>query len=68
MNYGDGIYGGIFVAALYSEAFFESDIHKIIEKALRSMPSESDYYKIIQDVIALHQQLSFRLALSMEGA
>ncbi len=24
MNYGDGIYGGIFVAALYSEAFFES--------------------------------------------
>ena len=27
MNYGDGVYGGIFVAALYSEAFFESDIH-----------------------------------------
>jgi hypothetical protein len=54
MNYGDGVYGGIFVAALYSEAYFESDIPKIIEIALRSIPSESDYYKVIRDVINLH--------------
>jgi hypothetical protein len=56
MNYGDGVYGGIFVGALYSEAYFESDIPKIIEKALRSIPEESDYFKIIKDVIKLHQQ------------
>jgi hypothetical protein len=56
MNYGDGVYGGIFVAALYSEAYFESDIPKIIEKALRSIPAESDYNKIIRDVIRLHLQ------------
>jgi hypothetical protein len=56
MNYGDGVYGGIFVAALYSESFFESDIIKIIKKALRSLPAESDYFKIIQDVIKLNQQ------------
>jgi hypothetical protein len=56
MNYGDGVYGGIFVAALYSEAYFDSDINKIIEKALKSIPSESDYFKIIGDVIKLHQQ------------
>jgi hypothetical protein len=55
MNYGEGVYGGIFVAALYSEAYFESDIPKIIDKALLSIPSESDYYKIIKDVIKLHQ-------------
>ncbi|HUX96965.1 MAG TPA: ADP-ribosylglycohydrolase family protein [Bacteroidales bacterium] len=55
MNYGEGVYGGIFVAALYSEAYFENDIPKIIEKALLSIPSESDYYKIINDVIKLHQ-------------
>jgi hypothetical protein len=54
MNYGDGVYGGIFVSALYSEAFFESDITKIIEKALLSIPSESAYAKIINDVIKLH--------------
>ena len=56
MNYGDGVYGGIFVAALYSEAYFEADILKIIEKALMSIPPESDYYKIVKDVIKLHQQ------------
>jgi len=55
MNYGEGVYGGIFVAALYSEAYFENDIPKIIDKALLSIPAESDYYKIIKDVIRLHQ-------------
>jgi hypothetical protein len=54
MNYGDGIYGGIFVAALYSEAYFEPDIPKIIEKAMQSIPSGSDYYKIVRDVVILH--------------
>jgi len=55
MNYGDGVYGGVFVGALYSEAYFESDIQKIIEKALKSIPEESDYSKIIKDVLKLHQ-------------
>ena len=54
MNYGDGVYGGIFVAALYSEAFFNNDIPAVIEHALKSIPAESDYYKIIKDVIRLH--------------
>jgi len=54
MNYGDGVYGGIFVAALYAEAYFETDIHKIVDKALLSLPAESDYYKIIRDVIRLY--------------
>jgi hypothetical protein len=55
MNYGDGVYGGVFVGALYSEAYFESDMNKIIEKALLSIPAESDYSKIVNDVILLHQ-------------
>ncbi|NMC38806.1 MAG: ADP-ribosylglycohydrolase family protein [Bacteroidales bacterium] len=54
MNYGEGLYGGIFVAALYAEAYFESDINKIITQALRSLPEESDYHKIVMDVIKLH--------------
>jgi len=56
MNYGDGVYGGVFVAALYTEAYFENDIPKIIEKALLSLPAESDYAKIVRDVIILHKQ------------
>jgi len=55
MNYGDGVYGGVFVAALYSEAYFESDISKIIDKALLTIPAESDYSKIVKDVILLHE-------------
>lgn len=54
MNYGDGLYGGIFVAALYSEAFHEKSIRTIVEKALESIPSGSDYHKIISDVIKLY--------------
>lgn len=56
MNYGDGVYGGAFVAGLYAEAYFENDIPKIIDKALLSIPAESDYSKIVNDVILLHGQ------------
>jgi len=56
MNFGDGVYGGVFVAALYAEAYFENDIPKIIDKALLSIPAESDYAKAVQDVKLLHQQ------------
>jgi len=55
MNYGDGVYGGIFLAALNSVAFFESDIPKVIDEALTSIPAESDYAKIVSDVILLHK-------------
>mgnify|MGYP001806049841 CR=1 FL=1 len=55
MNYGDGVYGGVFVAALYAEAYFNNDITQIIDKALLSIPAESDYSKIVKDVILLHQ-------------
>jgi hypothetical protein len=56
MNFGEGLYGGIFVAALYSEAFFETDVDNVVNKALLSVPSESDYAKIVSDVILLHKQ------------
>ena len=56
MNYGEGVYGGAFIASLYAEAYMQSDILKIINKALLSIPIESDYSKIIQDVIAWHKQ------------
>ncbi len=56
MNYGDGVYGGIFLGSLYSAAFFETDINKIIETGLSSIPAESDYSRIVRDVIKLHKQ------------
>ena len=51
MNYGDGLYGGQFVGAMYAEAFFETDIQKIIDAGLRCIPAESQYAEAIRDVI-----------------
>jgi len=56
MNYGDGLYGGQFVAGMYAEAFFEDDIIKIIEAGLRCIPEESQYYGCIRDVLAWYEE------------
>lgn len=51
MNYGDGYYGGLYVASLYSLAFIYDDIHTIVTEALKMIPEESDYHRCISDVI-----------------
>jgi hypothetical protein len=40
MNYGDGVYAGQFMGAMYAEAFFEKDVMKLIEAGRRAIPSE----------------------------
>jgi len=56
MNYGDGIYGGLFVSAMYCHSFVESDIVTVVEKGLRSLPAESRYARCIRDVISWWRQ------------
>lgn len=56
MNYGDGIYGGQFMSGMYAEAFFESDINKIIEAGLRCIPAESQYAECIRDTVAWYRE------------
>ena len=56
MNYGDGVYGGIFLSALYTQAFFENNIATIISNSLKTIPAESNYAKMIAEVINLHKQ------------
>ena len=51
MNYGDGVYGGQWVAAMYAEAFFESDPVKIVEAGLKCIPAGSQYHEAISDVL-----------------
>ena len=43
MNYGDGIYGGMFVSGMYAAAFFESDPRKVVEAGLAAIPARSPY-------------------------
>jgi hypothetical protein len=56
MNYGDGYYGGVYVAALYSLAFVESDVPRLVEEALRIIPPESLFARTIQTVIRGHRE------------
>jgi hypothetical protein len=56
MNYGDGVYGGIYVAAMYSLAFIHNDIEFVVSEALKTIPAESDFYKCIADVIKSYKQ------------
>ena len=54
MNYGDGIYGGMFVSCMYSAAFFESDPHKLVQAGLACIPSKSPYGQLISDLMSWH--------------
>ena len=56
MNYGDGWYGGVYVAAMYSLSFVSDDIGFIVEEALKTIPEQSRYHRCMKDVIAWHKQ------------
>lgn len=55
MNYGDGWYGGVYVAAMYSLAFISDDMEFIVNEALKTIPKESKYYQCMADVIKWHK-------------
>ncbi|MCX6225768.1 MAG: ADP-ribosylglycohydrolase family protein, partial [Bacteroidia bacterium] len=54
MNYGDGWYGGVYMAAMYSLAFVSQDIEYVVTEGLKAIPAESNFYKCIQDVISVY--------------
>jgi len=56
MNYGDGVYGGMFVSSLYTAAYFEDDIDTVVKKALKSIPARSQYAQCVQDAIDGHER------------
>ena len=56
MNYGDGVYGGMYVAALYALAFVYDDMEFIVEEALKPIPDQSEFYRCIADVISWYRQ------------
>ncbi len=56
MNYGDGWYGGVYVAAMYSLAFVSDDVNYVVAEALKAIPEQSEFYRCINDVIKWHKQ------------
>lgn len=55
MNYGDGVYGGQFMGGMYAEAFFESDVIKVIEAGLKCIPQQSQYAEMVRDMVAWYK-------------
>jgi len=56
VNSGDGLYGGIYVANMYSLAFVNNDVSTIVKNALNSIPKESQFAQVIEDVITWHKK------------
>jgi hypothetical protein len=56
MNYGDGWYGGVYVGAMYALAFVSGDINYIVNKALETVPAQSEFYQCIHDVIEWYKK------------
>ncbi len=55
MNYGDGMYAGQFIGAMYATAFFENDPVRIAQTALRAIPEKSQYAEMVRDMIAWYE-------------
>jgi hypothetical protein len=55
MNYGDGWYGGVYVAALYSLAFVRDDVERIVAEALEVLPAQSGFARCVRDVLAAYR-------------
>jgi hypothetical protein len=56
MNYGDGVYGGQFVGAMYAAAFFERDPLRIVQAGLACIPAGTQYRECVEDVIRWHRE------------
>ena len=56
MNYGDGVYGGMFVCGMYAAAFFETDVRRVTEAGLACIPAQSGYGRLIRDLLEASAQ------------
>lgn len=56
MNYGDGWYGGLYMATMYSLAFVSNDMNYIVSKSLTAIPKNSKFRNCIEDVIKLYRE------------
>lgn len=55
-NFGDGVHGGVFVAAMHAEAFVARDLGEVIQAGLAAVPASSLFRQTLEDVIAWHAE------------
>lgn len=50
IGYGDGVYGGVFVAAMHAEAFVARTLDQVIAAGLAAIPPDTDFRRLLADV------------------
>jgi len=53
---GNGVYGGMFIAACISAAFVEKDMLEIVNAGLSTIPQDCEYARMSGDVIAFYKK------------
>ena len=53
---GNGVYGGMFIAACIAKAFVKRDILSIIKSGLSVIPADCEYARVVKDVVAFHRE------------
>ena len=53
---GDGVHGGVFVAACISQAFVETNVERILETGLSFLPEDCAYARVVRAVAAYHRE------------
>jgi hypothetical protein len=52
--YGESVLAAHYFGVMYAEAFFESDVAKLVETALSALPPESAFHHAMSDVVRWH--------------
>lgn len=55
MNYGDGVYGGVYIAAMHAAAFTTNDLAEVIEAGRQAIPAGTKFRAVIDDVTASYE-------------
>ena len=55
MNYGDGVYGGVFISAMHSAAFTAESIEEIVEAGIAVIPEGTQFRALVDDVMAAYK-------------
>jgi hypothetical protein len=56
MNSGDGWYGGVYMATMYTLAFTSSDVNVVVTEGLKAIPAGTRFHDTIRAVIDLHKR------------
>ena len=56
MNYGDGVYGGVFIAAMHAAAYHSESIEDIVRAGLAVIPENTRFRSLIEDVIDAYER------------